>query len=66
MQQPIPFHTVQELEQYLQTQYGAGRHRAGQITCSTTPGQQPAQPLYPRWWGSLAALVRLYAGRSKR
>ena len=23
MQQPIPCHTVQELEQYLQTRYGA-------------------------------------------
>lgn len=55
MQQPIPFHTVQELEQYLQTQYGAAAIEPVDYLLYNAR-QQLLNLFYPEVVGQLAAL----------
>ena len=55
MQQPIPFHTVQELEVYLQDQYGAAAiEPVGYLLYNAR--QQLLNLFYPEVVGQLAAL----------
>ena len=53
--QPIPFHTVQELEQYLQTQYGAAAIEPVDYLLYNAR-QQLLNLFYPEVVGQLAAL----------
>lgn len=56
--QPIPFHTVQELEQYLQTRYSAAAIEPVDYLLYNAR-QQLLNLFTPRWWASWPSCVAI-------